>query len=130
MNPYIMESFQRFRQFFLETSTVEPPSVIFGYDEYTDVIMVTKPVIQISVKELIRTHSVRNFLCSLLSLALCLLSLSLPLDLLFISLCFLPFSLYFLSLFLYFFSLSNFSFPLSFPSPLVLRFCLLPIVAG
>ena len=59
MNVYIQTAFQKFKQFFLEASTVEPPSSRFGYDEYTDVIMLTKPVIYISVKELIRTHSVR-----------------------------------------------------------------------
>lgn len=57
MNGYIQTAFQKFKQFFLEASTVEPPSSRFGYDEYTDVIMLTKPVIYISVKELIRTHS-------------------------------------------------------------------------
>ena len=58
MNGYIQQAFQRFKSFFLAASTVEPPSQKFGYDEYTDVIMLTKPVIYISVKELIRTHTV------------------------------------------------------------------------
>jgi hypothetical protein len=57
MNEYIQKAFDKFKQFFLAASTVDPPNQKFGYDEYTDVIMVTKPVIQISVKELIRTHT-------------------------------------------------------------------------
>ena len=58
MNGYILKAFDRFKQFFLDASTVESPRQRFGYDGYTDVIMLTKPVIYISVKELIRTHTV------------------------------------------------------------------------
>lgn len=91
MNGYVQTAFGRFKQFFLEAATVEPPNERFGYDEYTDVIQVTKPVIYISVKEIIRTHSVilyslTLFTCSLILLPLSLLSslfllfLSLPLS--------------------------------------------------
>ncbi len=60
MNDYIKQSFQKFKQFFLQASTVQPPSSQYGYDEYNDVIMLTKPVIYITVKELIRTHTVQR----------------------------------------------------------------------
>ena len=62
MNGYIQQAFQRFKQFFLAASTVEPPNQRFGYDEYTDVIMVTKPVIYITVKEVLRTHTVSLYI--------------------------------------------------------------------
>ncbi|KAK2564429.1 Ras GTPase-activating-like protein IQGAP1 [Acropora cervicornis] len=46
-----------FRRFFLEVSTVEEPENHFNIDEYTDVIMVTKPAIYISVQEICDTHT-------------------------------------------------------------------------
>ncbi|KAJ7389576.1 hypothetical protein OS493_030260 [Desmophyllum pertusum] len=45
------------RRFFLEVSTVEEPEGNFNIDEYTDVVMVTKPVIYISVQEICDTHT-------------------------------------------------------------------------
>lgn len=45
------------RRFFLEVSTVEEPEGHFNIDEYTDVVMVTKPVIYISVQEICDTHT-------------------------------------------------------------------------
>jgi len=57
MNPYIKEAFGRFREFFLRASTVVPPDQRLGIDEYSDVTMLTKPVIYISVKEICSTHS-------------------------------------------------------------------------
>ena len=69
MNGYIQQAFQRFKQFFLAASTVEPPNQRFGYDEYTDVIMVTKPVIYITVKEVLRTHTVSLYI--LVKLCVC-----------------------------------------------------------
>ena len=47
----------RFRRFFLEVSTVEEPENHFNIDEYTDVVMVTKPAIYISVQEICDTHT-------------------------------------------------------------------------
>ena len=38
-------------------STVEEPENHFNIDEYTDVVMVTKPVIYISVQEICDTHT-------------------------------------------------------------------------
>ena len=48
------------RDFFSKASTVETAEERFGIDEYSDVIMLTKPVIYISVKEVVSTHSVSN----------------------------------------------------------------------
>ena len=48
------------RVFFLQASTVASAEEKFGIDEYSDVIMLTKPVIYISVKEICSTHSVSN----------------------------------------------------------------------
>ena len=47
-----------FRSFFLRASTVEDAELHFSIDEYTDVVTLTKPIIYISVKEMISTHSV------------------------------------------------------------------------
>lgn len=41
----------------MEVSTVEEPEGHFNIDEYTDVVMVTKPVIYISVQEICDTHT-------------------------------------------------------------------------
>lgn len=46
------------REFFLRASTVDPPEVKLGIDEYSDVTMLAKPVIYISIKEICSTHSV------------------------------------------------------------------------
>jgi hypothetical protein len=46
----------------LQASTVASAEEKFGIDEYSDVIMLTKPVIYISVKEICSTHSVSLFL--------------------------------------------------------------------
>ncbi len=46
------------REFFLRASTVDPPDKRLGIDEYSDVTMLTKPIIYISVKEICSTHSV------------------------------------------------------------------------
>ncbi|XP_058972434.2 ras GTPase-activating-like protein IQGAP1 [Pocillopora verrucosa] len=56
LNGYIAEAHQRFKRFFLEVSNVEEPEGHFNIDEYTDVVMVTKPVIYISVQEICDTH--------------------------------------------------------------------------
>lgn len=56
INPYIEEAFKKFRDFFLRASTVETAEAKFGIDEYSDVIMLAKPVIYISAKEICSTH--------------------------------------------------------------------------
>lgn len=57
LNGYIAEAHQRFKRFFREVSNVEEPEGHFNIDEYTDVVMVTKPVIYISVQEICDTHT-------------------------------------------------------------------------
>ena len=56
MNPHITEAWLRFREFFLQASTVDSPEVKFGFDEYSDFVMISKPVIYISVREICSTH--------------------------------------------------------------------------
>ena len=50
----------KFRDFFLRASTVETAEAKFGIDEYSDVIMLAKPVIYISAKEICSTHQVSS----------------------------------------------------------------------
>ena len=47
-----------FRDFFLYASTVETLEAKFGIDEYSDVIMLAKPVIYISAIDICLTHQV------------------------------------------------------------------------
>ena len=56
MNPYVSVAWERFKDFFLKASTVESPEVKFGFDEYHDFVMLSKPVIYISVREVCSTH--------------------------------------------------------------------------
>ena len=56
MNPYVSVAWERFKEFFLKASTVESPEVKFGFDEYHDFVMLSKPVIYISVREVCSTH--------------------------------------------------------------------------
>ena len=56
MNPYVTVAWERFKEFFLKASTVESPEVKFGFDEYHDFVMLSKPVIYISVREVCSTH--------------------------------------------------------------------------
>ena len=44
------------RAFFLAASTVEEPESKFNIDEYSDVTMLSKPVIYISIQEICDTH--------------------------------------------------------------------------
>jgi Ras GTPase-activating-like protein IQGAP1 len=57
VNEYLAKAFEKFKVFFLQASTVASAEEKFGIDEYSDVIMLTKPVIYISVKEICSTHS-------------------------------------------------------------------------
>ncbi|XP_031561536.1 ras GTPase-activating-like protein IQGAP1 isoform X2 [Actinia tenebrosa] len=57
LNNYIKEAHIKFKKYFLEVSTVEEPESRFNIDEYTDVVMLTKPVIYISVQEICDTHT-------------------------------------------------------------------------
>lgn len=47
-----------FRKFFVDASTVQDAEENFGIDQYSDVTMVTKPVVYMTVQEIIDTHQV------------------------------------------------------------------------
>lgn len=46
------------RKYFKEACDVPEPEEKFNMDKYTDVVTVSKPVIYISIEEIINTHSV------------------------------------------------------------------------
>ncbi|KAB0345717.1 hypothetical protein FD754_022643, partial [Muntiacus muntjak] len=57
MNDYLSETYQEFRKYFKEACNVPEPEEKFNMDKYTDVVTVSKPVIYISIEEIINTHS-------------------------------------------------------------------------
>ncbi|XP_037657712.1 ras GTPase-activating-like protein IQGAP2 [Choloepus didactylus] len=57
MNNYLSKTYQEFRRYFKEACNVPEPEEKFNMDKYTDMVMVNKPVIYISVDEIISTHS-------------------------------------------------------------------------
>ncbi|KAF6356999.1 IQ motif containing GTPase activating protein 2 [Rhinolophus ferrumequinum] len=57
MNNYLSETYQKFRKYFKEACDVPEPEEKFNMDKYTDVVTVSKPVIFISIEEIISTHS-------------------------------------------------------------------------
>ncbi|XP_070090759.1 ras GTPase-activating-like protein IQGAP2 isoform X2 [Equus caballus] len=57
MNNYLSETYQKFRKYFKEACNVLEPEEKFNMDKYTDVVTVSKPVIYISIEEIISTHS-------------------------------------------------------------------------
>ncbi|XP_023376178.1 ras GTPase-activating-like protein IQGAP2 [Pteropus vampyrus] len=57
-NNYLSETYQKFRKYFKEACNVPEPEEKFNMDKYTDVVTVSKPVIYISIEEIISTHSV------------------------------------------------------------------------
>ncbi|KAM5257371.1 ras GTPase-activating-like protein IQGAP2 isoform 4-T4 [Hipposideros larvatus] len=57
MNNYLSETYQKFRKYFKEACDVPEPEEKFNMDKYTDVVTVSKPVIYISIEEIISTHS-------------------------------------------------------------------------
>lgn len=48
-----------FRNFFQAACDVPEPEEKFNIDEYSDMVTLSKPVIYISIEEIINTHSVR-----------------------------------------------------------------------
>ncbi|XP_006889891.1 PREDICTED: ras GTPase-activating-like protein IQGAP2 [Elephantulus edwardii] len=56
MNNYLSETYQKFRKYFQEACNVAEPEEKFNMDKYTDLVMVSKPVIYISIEEIINTH--------------------------------------------------------------------------
>ncbi|KAH3833286.1 hypothetical protein DPMN_106592, partial [Dreissena polymorpha] len=56
MNTYIKETHEKFKKYCLMACDVEEPEVKFNIDQYTDVTMIIKPVIYISIQEIVDTH--------------------------------------------------------------------------
>ena len=56
MNKYIMEAHARFKGYFSDICDVEEPEVVFNIDQYSDISRVTKPLICISVGEVVDMH--------------------------------------------------------------------------
>uniref|UniRef100_A0A4W5MGS5 IQ motif containing GTPase activating protein 2 n=1 Tax=Hucho hucho TaxID=62062 RepID=A0A4W5MGS5_9TELE len=64
MNNYISQTYQNFRVFFQAACDVPEPEEKFNVDEYSDMVTLCKPVIYISIDEIINTHSVSSdYLC-------------------------------------------------------------------
>ncbi|CAG5922527.1 unnamed protein product [Menidia menidia] len=57
MNNYISQTYQKFRQFFQSACDVPEPEETFNIDEYSDMVTLSKPIIYISIEEVINTHS-------------------------------------------------------------------------
>lgn len=56
-----MFMFLCYRKYCLSACDVEDPEVRFNVDQYSDVTMITKPVVYISVGEIVDTHQVQNY---------------------------------------------------------------------
>nr|KAI8756299.1 ras GTPase-activating-like protein IQGAP1 isoform X2 [Biomphalaria glabrata] len=56
MNDYIRNAHEKFKKYCLAACDVEEPEVRFNVDQYSDVTMITKPVVYISVGEIVDTH--------------------------------------------------------------------------
>ncbi|XP_068104939.1 ras GTPase-activating-like protein IQGAP2 isoform X2 [Hyperolius riggenbachi] len=57
MNSYLSQTYQKFRKFFQAACEVPEPEEKFNIDEFSDLVTVSKPVIYISIEEIINTHS-------------------------------------------------------------------------
>uniref|UniRef100_A0A663N2A6 IQ motif containing GTPase activating protein 2 n=1 Tax=Athene cunicularia TaxID=194338 RepID=A0A663N2A6_ATHCN len=57
MNTYLSLTYQKFRNFFQAACDVPEPEEKFNIDEYSDMVTLSKPVIYISIEEIINTHS-------------------------------------------------------------------------
>ncbi|XP_043919900.1 ras GTPase-activating-like protein IQGAP2 [Protopterus annectens] len=57
MNGYLSQTYQKFRKFFQAACDVPEPEEKFNIDEYSDMVTLSKPVIYISIEEIINTHS-------------------------------------------------------------------------
>uniref|UniRef100_A0A665WR51 IQ motif containing GTPase activating protein 1 n=1 Tax=Echeneis naucrates TaxID=173247 RepID=A0A665WR51_ECHNA len=57
INEYLTASYQKFRRFFLAACDVPSLEDKFNVDQYSDLVTVTKPVIYISIGEIINTHT-------------------------------------------------------------------------
>ncbi|NXP52060.1 IQGA1 protein, partial [Heliornis fulica] len=57
INEYLSQSYQKFRRFFQAACEVPESQDKFNIDEYSDLVTLTKPVIYISIGEIINTHT-------------------------------------------------------------------------
>ncbi|KAM4748418.1 ras GTPase-activating-like protein IQGAP1 [Rhinophrynus dorsalis] len=57
INEYLSQSYQKFRRFFQSACEVPEPQDKFNVDEYSDLVTLTKPVIYISIGEIVNTHT-------------------------------------------------------------------------
>ncbi|XP_074525645.1 ras GTPase-activating-like protein IQGAP2 [Halichoeres trimaculatus] len=57
MNDYISQTYEKFRVFFQSACDVPEPEEKFNIDEYSDMVTLSKPIIYISIEEIINTHS-------------------------------------------------------------------------
>ncbi|KAM3625760.1 uncharacterized protein V6R79_017223 [Siganus canaliculatus] len=57
INEYLSASYQKFRRFFLAACDVPSLEERFNVDQYSDLVTVSKPVIYISIGEMINTHT-------------------------------------------------------------------------
>ncbi|XP_061232637.1 ras GTPase-activating-like protein IQGAP1 isoform X2 [Neopsephotus bourkii] len=57
INEYLLQSYQKFRRFFQSACEVPELQDKFNIDEYSDLVTLTKPVIYISIGEIINTHT-------------------------------------------------------------------------
>uniref|UniRef100_A0A8C0B2T7 IQ motif containing GTPase activating protein 1 n=1 Tax=Buteo japonicus TaxID=224669 RepID=A0A8C0B2T7_9AVES len=67
INEYLSQSYQKFRRFFQAACEVPELQDKFNIDEYSDLVTLTKPVIYISIGEIINTHTVSIHQSQLLS---------------------------------------------------------------
>ncbi|KAL6114330.1 iqgap2 [Pungitius sinensis] len=57
MNNYISHTYEKFRVFFQSACDVPEPEERFNIDEYSDMVTLSKPIIYISIDEIINTHT-------------------------------------------------------------------------
>nr|XP_014341937.1 PREDICTED: ras GTPase-activating-like protein IQGAP2 [Latimeria chalumnae] len=57
INSYLSDTYQKFRKFFQAACEVPEPEEKFNVDEYSDMVTLSKPVIYISIEEVINTHT-------------------------------------------------------------------------
>uniref|UniRef100_A0A3Q3GBG4 IQ motif containing GTPase activating protein 2 n=1 Tax=Labrus bergylta TaxID=56723 RepID=A0A3Q3GBG4_9LABR len=57
LNNYISQTYEKFKVFFQAACDVPEPEEKFNIDEYSDMVTLSKPIIYISIEEIINTHS-------------------------------------------------------------------------
>ena len=58
LNPFIKESHEQIRAYFQEICNVPEADEYFGINEYSDLIVLTKPIVYMTVQEICETHRV------------------------------------------------------------------------